>query len=140
MRNVTSAGSDATPGALLMREQLRPKNVNLDDGRKKIQGIRRRSSPILGERGRPEANGKEGDIGFCQPTMSTYSVWSALSSANLTYHVEHHDFPTCPWNRLPQIRQNAPEFYGNLRQSVGFLHTMREYLKHGHSWRYSCID
>lgn len=43
--------------------------------------------------------------GGCQPTMSTYSFWAALFSMNLTHHVEHHDFPKVPWNRLPQVTQ-----------------------------------
>ena len=36
----------------------------------------------------------------CQPTMSTYGYLSALFSMNLTHHVEHHDFPGVPWNKL----------------------------------------
>merc|ERR1712192_146136 len=79
--------------------------------------------------------------GLCQPTMSTYSWASGLLTANLTYHVEHHDFPNCPWTRLPRIRKVAPEFYGPpLRKSRGFRHTLREYLRHGYSWNYACFE
>eukprot|EP00746_Dinoflagellata_sp_MGD_P028790 gnl/MRDRNA2_/MRDRNA2_168042_c0_seq1.p1 gnl/MRDRNA2_/MRDRNA2_168042_c0~~gnl/MRDRNA2_/MRDRNA2_168042_c0_seq1.p1 ORF type:complete len:457 (+),score=49.30 gnl/MRDRNA2_/MRDRNA2_168042_c0_seq1:29-1372(+) len=74
----------------------------------------------------------------CQATMSTYSQFFALLTGNLTFHVEHHDFPTCPWTRLPAVRKIAPEYYVGLRQSRGITHTIREYLKHGHGWRYAC--
>eukprot|EP00928_Gymnodinium_smaydae_P026025 TRINITY_DN20549_c0_g1_i1.p1 TRINITY_DN20549_c0_g1~~TRINITY_DN20549_c0_g1_i1.p1 ORF type:complete len:580 (+),score=51.35 TRINITY_DN20549_c0_g1_i1:64-1803(+) len=74
----------------------------------------------------------------CQPTMSTYSRASAFLTANLAYHVEHHDFPKCAWTRLPQITALAPEFYQHLRKSNGFRHTLSEYIKHGHDWSYGC--
>ncbi|OLC08853.1 MAG: hypothetical protein AUH42_00445 [Gemmatimonadetes bacterium 13_1_40CM_70_11] len=32
-------------------------------------------------------------------------------SFNIGYHNEHHDFPGVPWNRVPQIRRLAPEWY-----------------------------
>jgi sphingolipid delta-4 desaturase len=34
-----------------------------------------------------------------------------LAEMNFGYHVEHHDFPAVPWNRLPRLRRLAPEFY-----------------------------
>ncbi|KAK4687192.1 sphingolipid 4-desaturase/C4-monooxygenase, partial [Tremellales sp. Uapishka_1] len=40
---------------------------------------------------------------------------STLSSAfQVGYHNEHHDFPSVPWTRLPQLRQMAREFYDPL--------------------------
>jgi sphingolipid 4-desaturase/C4-monooxygenase len=30
------------------------------------------------------------------------------------YHNEHHDLPSVPWNRLPDIRKRAPEMYDSL--------------------------
>lgn len=48
-----------------------------------------------------------------QPTNSVYGFWQFLVF-NVGYHNEHHDFPNVPWNRLPQIRKIAPEFYDTL--------------------------
>ena len=45
-----------------------------------------------------------------QPTYSAYTSISTLAM-NICYHVEHHDFPTIPWNRLPLLTKAAPEYY-----------------------------
>ena len=47
-----------------------------------------------------------------QPTYSVYSPFNTLLF-NLGFHVEHHDFPQIPWNRLPTLSKMAPEFYKN---------------------------
>jgi hypothetical protein len=77
-------------------------------------------------------------VGGCQPTMSTYSVVSSLSSLWLTHHVEHHDFPGVPWSRLSQITNLAPEYYENLEQSPGFCATIWRWIHHSGTWGYAC--
>lgn len=34
-------------------------------------------------------------------------IWN-IFNLNVGYHIEHHDFPTCPWYNLPAVRAAAP--------------------------------
>ena len=58
--------------------------------------------------------------------QETYSYYGPLNGINLNigYHNEHHDFPSVPWNLLPEVKRRAPEFYDDLnchRSMVGLF-------------------
>ncbi|MBS4043717.1 MAG: fatty acid desaturase [Chitinophagaceae bacterium] len=48
-----------------------------------------------------------------QETYSYYGPFNKLAF-NVGFHNEHHDFPSIPWNKLPQLKNTAPGFYNNL--------------------------
>ncbi len=48
-----------------------------------------------------------------QETNSYYG-WLNRLALNVGYHNEHHDFPSVPWNRLPELKRTAPEAYDSL--------------------------
>jgi fatty acid desaturase len=97
-------------------------------------------------RGKGFENTKKRDSGVeesnqrnsCQPTMSTYSAFAPFFSMNLTHHVEHHDFPGIPWNRLPEVTRLAPEYYDSLEYSDGFYSTIGKWIKYSEGWSYAC--
>jgi sphingolipid 4-desaturase/C4-monooxygenase len=65
----------------------------------------------------------EGD----QETFSYYGSLNAVTF-NVGYHNEHHDFPSVPWNRLPQIRAAAPEVYEELSAHTSWTRLLGQFL------------
>jgi sphingolipid 4-desaturase/C4-monooxygenase len=50
------------------------------------------------------------------PGQETVDYYWPLNrvAMNIGYHNEHHDFPSIPWNRLPEVKRAAPEAYDTL--------------------------
>ncbi|WWC92236.1 uncharacterized protein L201_007190 [Kwoniella dendrophila CBS 6074] len=51
--------------------------------------------------------------GLAQETTSYYG-WLNILCYNVGYHNEHHDFPSVPWTKLPELHKMASEFYDPL--------------------------
>jgi sphingolipid delta-4 desaturase len=64
---------------------------------------------------------------LAQETFSYYGPLNRVS-LNVGYHNEHHDLPSVPWNRLPQVRAIAPEFYDNLKFHTSWTRLVLEFI------------
>jgi sphingolipid delta-4 desaturase len=51
---------------------------------------------------------------FGDQETNSYYGWLNRIALNVGYHNEHHDFPSIPWNRLPDLKRTAPEAYDTL--------------------------
>ncbi|HVW95437.1 MAG TPA: fatty acid desaturase [Mucilaginibacter sp.] len=62
--------------------------------------------------------------------QETYSYYGVLNTVafNVGFHNEHHDFPSIPWNRLPQIRKTAPEYYDTLHYHTSWTKLFFRFL------------
>lgn len=63
-----------------------------------------------------------------QETHSCYDTLLNPLLYNFGYHVEHHDFPNIPWNRLPALRKIAPEFYDHLTSYDSWTYVLWKFI------------
>jgi sphingolipid 4-desaturase/C4-monooxygenase len=62
-----------------------------------------------------------------QETFSYYGPMNIVAF-NVGYHNEHHDFPSVPWNRLPKVRDTAPEVYAKLSAHWSWTRLLLQFL------------
>ncbi|RMF22739.1 MAG: fatty acid desaturase [Bacteroidetes bacterium] len=64
------------------------------------------------------------------PNQETYSYYGPLNlvALNMGYHNEHHDFPAIPWNRLPEVKRLAPEYYDTLKYHSSWTKLLFEFI------------
>jgi sphingolipid 4-desaturase/C4-monooxygenase len=62
--------------------------------------------------------------------QETYSYYGPLNAVafNVGFHNEHHDFPSIPWNRLPQLNKKAPGFYDTLLSHTSWTKLFFQFL------------
>jgi sphingolipid delta-4 desaturase len=62
--------------------------------------------------------------------QETYSYYGVLNQVafNVGFHNEHHDFPSVPWNRLPEIKKTAPGFYSQLASHTSWTKLFFRFL------------
>ncbi len=62
--------------------------------------------------------------------QETYSYYGPLNSVafNVGYHNEHHDFPSVPWNKLPQLKKTAPAYYDTLLSHASWTRLFFRFL------------
>lgn len=65
-----------------------------------------------------------------QPFQATYSYYGIANyfAFAIGYHVEHHDFPSVPWNKLPTIKALAPEYYDTLFAYTSYVELLKDFI------------
>ncbi len=65
-----------------------------------------------------------------QPYQATYSYygWVNRVAFGIGYHVEHHDFPSVPWNKLSALKKMAPEYYDTLFSYSSYRELLRDFI------------
>src|SRR6478609_9457364 len=56
------------------------------------------------------------NIIFHSMTHRKHTYYGPMNTVafNVGFHNEHHDFPSIPWNKLPQLKRQAPSYYDSL--------------------------
>lgn len=62
-----------------------------------------------------------------QETFSYYGPLNVLGW-NVGYHNEHHDFPSVPWSKLPEVTRIAPEYYDDLEKTDSWPGTLWRFI------------
>lgn len=62
--------------------------------------------------------------------QETYSYYGPLNILgwNVGYHNEHHDFPSVPWSKLPEVTRIAPEYYDDLEKTSSWPGTLWRFI------------
>jgi sphingolipid delta-4 desaturase len=62
--------------------------------------------------------------------QATHSYYGPLNFIlfNVGYHNEHHDFPYIPYNRLPEVKRLAPEYYDNLPYHSSWMKVLWDFI------------
>ncbi|PUZ27298.1 sphingolipid delta-4 desaturase [Chitinophaga costaii] len=62
-----------------------------------------------------------------QETKSYYGVLNTVN-LNVGYHNEHHDFPSIPWNKLPELKKMGGEHYTSLGSHRSYTVLLFQFL------------
>lgn len=62
-----------------------------------------------------------------QATYSYYGIVNRFAFA-IGYHVEHHDFPSIPWNKLATLKAMAPEYYDTLFAYTSYSELLKDFI------------
>jgi len=75
------------------------------------------------------------------PPQETYSYYGPVNilALNVGFHNEHHDLPSVPWNKLPQMRRIAPEMYNTLAWHKSYVRLLWRFLTDGNLSLFSRI-
>ncbi|CAN8061951.1 unnamed protein product [Agarophyton chilense] len=65
-----------------------------------------------------------------QPFQATYSYYGIANrfAFAIGYHVEHHDFPSVPWNKLAVLKATAPEYYDTLFAYTSYTELLKDFI------------